>query len=367
MGAARLIPAGISGIAVGAALWLSACAGLPGQGPDPPLAGRPHLTLACLQLDQQPLEGRPCLVVFTIANDGGWPVLLRGITPQRADDRPVSWLESWRHPLRYDAVHDELFAADSVRPGADYHRTLYRGLLLPGEAIQAYTTVVPRGRGPTLHRFRLDYLAAPWREMGPRLLIADPAGRDTGRRFRRPASPTRELAAHRLRRAFLEGRPGHLAAGSVPVALTLSEITPAPLPLPDARQLAGVGEGEPAFWSPTAHGWAFERSRRGVVVVGDDGVRRLDHVSLAALRELASTCGALTVRVIDEDMAVRLREIAADREAEEPLRLHIAPDAMPRLLAFVAARGLLLDTEPDATLPPGAGTGGVGVHLRIIR
>ncbi len=361
-------------VGLGAALLVCAvggggCAGpqsiRPAPAPPAPV-GRPHLSVACMPMRERAMFGEPLRIVFTIVNDGDWPVLLRGVTAQRPSDRSISWLESWRRPLRYDARRDELIAT-APRAGGDYHRTLYRGLLLPGEALQAYTSVVPYARPSSHHRFRLDYLAAPADELLPRLLVAEPGGRDAKRRFHRIGKRPERLGVTRLRRAFMEGRPPHLSAASVPVAITLDPVTaPAqPRPIEVSPEIADPNDG---LWLPNHGGWAFRRCSRGVVVIGRDGVRRLEHVSLEALRALACTDGLLEVRVIDEATWRKLRRLGRPgaRDAEGRW-LRIPRERAEELLALCAREGLWLDADPDAALPPGASWGGRHRRLRVSR
>ncbi|GIW70997.1 MAG: hypothetical protein KatS3mg102_0539 [Planctomycetota bacterium] len=334
------------------------------RGAEPP-PGRPHLSVACLQLQPRASQGEPCRVVFYITNDGDWPVLLQGITPQRPLDRAVSYVEPWRTALAYDATEDVITAAEPLA-GADYHVTVYRGLLLPGEAVRAFTSVAPFDVPVSHHRFRVDYLTAPWETLRNRLYVAAPGGTPRTRVFRRPSSPTRELSVPRLRRAILAGGMAELRAGSVQVALAVAPVAPAPLPLADARRLAGVPEEVEGVHSRLLSGWAFARSTRGVVVVGADGVRRLDHISVEALRAIAEGGEVLSVRVVDAALAAELKDLAQRWGQDgDPLRGELARERLPELLELLALHGLHLDAD-RAAFGPGGEAARPGA-LRVVR
>lgn len=323
-------------------------------GPRSGAVERSFVRVAAVAIDQHTRQGQPSRIAFWVTNNGEDPVLLRGITPQSPTDEPVSWLQGWRTALAYDMPTDTITAAPLL-PGADYHVTIYGGLLLPGETVEAQTTLVALDHPRATHRFRLDYLAAPTTGFGGRLYVSTSKKPPSTWTFKSLTTLDLVNEPSRLRRSLLAGGNQGLVAGSVYVKVKVT-VEPSAPSLVAARERAGVSAQAPALHARALSGWVFPTAGGGVVVDAD-GVRELRHVSNSALRVVAgSHSDQVAIRADSPDVFDRLN-LSHNPALDPPLCGTLPVGELAALLNLVSRDHLALRAERDrVTLPGSAST-----------
>ena len=302
--------------------------------------GRPHVRVVCAPARGPSIQGEEVRTTVWVTNDGDWPVVLLRAEADRPGDESVSFLDEVPGRIVYDGERDKVLLEPPLLPRDRV--MLVRGLVLPGEAIRAETTIVPLLSPVSVHAFRLAYFAAPWPVLREKLYIAPYEGQAGPRCFSRfepmPYDPDRP----RVRTAILADGNGSLDRYTLDFEVRVTLVEPAPLPIEEARTRARVGSRAPAFWSRFAGGWAFEVPG-GVVVAGfrseQPDVVRYPAMRLSALR-------AIETVLQDDGPAPRLPVIFSENAplgrllAELPVLEVPTPGGDPRRAGFVALESL---------------------------
>jgi hypothetical protein len=309
-------------------------------GGGPRSGGSPHLQVAGAQLSPQLAAGDEARAVLWITNNGDWPVLLLGITPQSPADEPVSFVKRLAGTApSYNAQTETL----SLRRSSFLdHVTLHRGLLLPGEALQIYTSLLPMDKGMNTHTFRLDYLTAPRSTFERHLYMAGGEGTLESRQYTRYDSTRAPLKRPRLRRTLLADGHRVLTHAAARFQILIGPVEERYLPLVEAYDLTGISPGGRCRYSHFLDGWAFARPG-GVTVATREHVLTLDGVTLEALRAVDLHPERFPLPIVFDDAGVRpvLERFLLASDASADMAL-IPRERLLELMLKIPSAGLTL-------------------------